>query len=235
MSYIHISQINNESDNKNNASIEIDYNGNVYILYNNTYYIISLEQDNINGLELIKIDNSRYYQDMYNENKHLFGNMMFGNILSGETTLSGKVHSQLNDMTQDEKDIYSLKNNYDFNNTQFIENTYFRVHKNESDENEDENILFHLNGIDIKNEHKGLTLSKLLIPYSCSFDTIYIDGEIISKNVISSSERIDGYCSSRLTIYSSGYFRCNFIDKVILSKLYIDDTNLVIKVNNINQ
>ena len=231
MSYINISQTNNEPSDKF-ATIEIDYNGNVYILYDDTYYIISLDQENINGLELIKIYNSKYYQDIYNENKHLFENMKMGNIISGNTTLSGKIYDQLNDMTQEEKDNYSLKNNYDFNDPQFIEKSYYRVQYDETDE--DENIVFCLSGIDIKNEQKGLILSKLLVPYPCSFDTIYIDGDINSKNVLSSSERIDGFCSYRLTIYSSGYLRCNFIDKVILSKLYIDNTDLVVKLYNIS-
>lgn len=218
------------------ANIEIDYNGNIYILYNGIYYILSLDPDNIDGIELIKINNNKYYRDIFNENKHIFKHTNIGKIVSGITTLSGKIYEQLNDMTFEEKENYSINNNYDYVDPQFTEKTYYRVFNEdnfaENDLVEDENIVFHLNGININQELKGLLLSELLIPYPSSFDTIYIDGDIISKNVVSSSERIDGYCTTRLTIYSSGFLKCNFMDKIILTKLCIDDVNLTIKLYN---
>jgi hypothetical protein len=222
--------LSDDNDINNVAKIEIDYNGNVYLLYNGIYYIVLLDSENINGVELVKINNNKYYYDMFNENEHLFQNACIGNILSGKETLSGKIYEHLNNMSSEEKRDYTLKNNYDLTDPKFIERTYYRVQYNDSDE--DENMPFRLSGIDLKNEQKGLTLSRLLTPYPCSFDTIYIDGDIISKNVLSSSERIDGYCSSRLTLYSSGYIRCNFIDKVILSRLCIDNRELNVKLNN---
>jgi hypothetical protein len=236
MSYLKISHINNDTNcyeyTTEKARIEIDYNGNIYICYNDIYYIVSLDSDNENGAELIKINNNNYYYDIFAENKYIFQNMRFGNILSGESTLSGKIYERLNNMTINEKEKYVLKNNYNCSDPQFIEKSYYRVNYEELDEEEDENIPFHISGIDIKNEKNGLLLSRLLSPYPCSFDTIYIDGDIISKNVLSSSERLDGYCSSRLTLYSFGYIRCNFIDRVILSRLCIINSELIVKVDN---
>lgn len=211
------------------ATVEIDYNGNVYLLCNNIYYIVLLDIDNINGLELIKINNTQYYIDIFNENKHLFTDAIMGVIVSGDRTLSGKIYDQLNDMTDEDKSNFSFKNNYDFSHDpQFIESKYYRVKYDH--EYTDDNIVYRLNSVSKDGKQKGIVLSRLLSPSCSSFDTLYIDGELISKNVVSSSERIDGCCSSRLTIYSSGYIRCNFIDKVIMSKLCIvDDSILTVK------
>ena len=222
-------------DNKNvlneytdtHATVEIDYNGNVYVMYNDIYYIILLDSDNINGLELIKIDNTKYYTDIFNENKHLFTDTSMGTIVSSNCTLSGKIYDQLNEMTDEDKSNFSFKNNYDFNDSYFIENKYYRVKYDH--EYTDDNIVYRLNSISTDKKQKGIMLSQLLSPTCSSFDTIYIDGELISKNIVSSSERMDGCCSSRLTIYSSGYIRCNFIDKIIISKLCIIDSELTIK------
>lgn len=233
MNYIIIEQ-QNAVENKATelkAYIEGDYNGNIYIRYNGIYYIVFLDIDSKNGIELIKIENIKYYNDIYNENIDIYKNIYRGNIISKNTTLSGKVYEKINDMSDEEKKNYQLKNNYETSDPHFTERQYYSViyDKIQDDDIQDDNMYFRFNNIYTEQEYKGLKIANLLWPYPCSFDTIYIDGDIISKNVVSSIERIDGYCTSRLTIYSSGYFRCNFIEKIILSKICVDDTGLIIR------
>ena len=79
---------------------------------------------------------------------------------------------------------------------------------------------FYLNGIS-EGSQQGMVYSELLSLNPGTFDTILIQGDTTSKNVVSTTERIDGYCTARLTVYTSGHFRPNFMDSSRLSRLCI--------------
>ena len=81
-----------------------------------------------------------------------------------------------------------------------------------------------------------MKISDLLSLYPASHDTILIDGSPdIDTNdasikglsrVIASCEKIGNDCIQRLTIYTNGYFKCNFFDKIVFSKIVMVNDNL---------
>lgn len=217
--------------------IQTDYKGNIYIKFGETYYMVSLDHEQSSGIVLTPILKPESFRKNLEENIIIKKHVKSGVIKSGTSTLSGRVAETLDEMDDEEKEDYMSKNDYASYDAEFMERRYYRVKYADEDNNDldvddepdinldgDEDAEYNLNGIsDPKNPHsKGIVFSDLLASYHGSFDTIMIDGDTKSQSVTSTVERRDEYCTSRLTIYSSGHLRTNFIDRSIMSKLCID-------------
>src|SRR5205807_43464 len=89
------------------------------------------------------------------------------------------------------------------------------------------NDNYYLNNVHESNSifDEGIVHSDILSEMCGTFDTILIKGtlEAQSKYVLSTTERIDGHCIARLTIYTSGQMRANFMDVSRYCRLCIND------------
>lgn len=303
----------------NYACIQTDYLGNIYIKYKDIYYIVSLDISAESGIQLTQIIKPNCFRNNLLEIKNISENVRTGIINSGNQTLRGRVYETLNDMDDEEREDYMLKNDCSSYDPGFYERKYFWVQYQEEDEPIEGEIddSFYMNGIvynnklnqeseqvsqinesiseelkieelqidnntniddnidlcDLNDELKddvkcymeekkiikndistannkikvkinenitsnntinGIMYSDLLSLTPGTFDTILIEGDITSNRVVSSIERVDGHCSARLTLYTSGIFRANFIDISKFSKLCIDfeSNQLITKLMN---
>lgn len=204
------------------AILQCDYLGNIYLKYKNDYYMVSLDSDV--GAVLSRIEYPESFKKNLIEMCFLKKETKSGLIKSGHDTLRGKIHDSISNMTEDEIEDYMSKNDYMSIDPYFVEKKHYWVQYQE-DDNDDINDNFYLNGVvnelDI-DKTDGMVYSDLLSLSCGTFDTILIKGDNTSKNVVSVIERIDGHCTSRLTVYTSGHFRANFFDKVKYSVLCVD-------------
>lgn len=221
------------------AYIQADYLGNIYIKYLDQYYIVSLDSHSISGTELNLIKNPSYFKKNLSDYTYLKNHVRSGKIKKTSTSLTGLAHDTLTQMSEEEIEDYISNNDYVSIDPSFEEKRHYRVTYDDSDDilegETDDN--FYLNGLskDNKDDDEGIMYSDLLCTYPGSFNTFLIDGswtsshETTSKNIISTIERIDDYCTSRLTIFTSGHFKANFIDRQIISQLCLIDDVLVLK------
>jgi hypothetical protein len=223
------------------------------------YYIVSLDPSINSGIELTLIAKPDSFRNNLLEMQQCVKNISAGTIRSSELTLRGKVHDSLENIDVfEDKEEYMNKHKFNTFDESFVENKYYWVKHDENDSDDEDEIgtfnqydPYYLNGIANINEinlkehnqyldqdqdqyqdqAQGIIFSDLLSTNPGTFDTIFIIGDSDANHVISSVERKDGQCVSRLTIYSSGQFRCNFIDTIKYSYLCINtDTNeLVVK------
>lgn len=237
MSKIMICCNDNISDDKSleHVFLQTDYLGNIYLKYNDKYYIVSLDSYTESGIELNRIYNVNIFRKNLLESQFLKDAVKKGIIKTNSSSLSGRAYESLNDMNDEEREEYISKNDFSCFDASFHERKYFWVQYNEEDEptEGDEDSNFYLNGIAENTCHDGIQYSDLLSLNTGSFDTILIKGDTTSKKVISNTERIDGYCTARLTVYTSGHFRTNFIDSSKMGRLCISnsdkDADIVIK------
>lgn len=224
-----------------NVVVQADCLGNVYIknLSNNVYYIVSLDVDLDPGIELIRIKSPDRFRKNFENHNHLTKSVRSGTIKASNSTLMGRAYESLVDMTDEDREEYMAKNDFSSYDLGFRERKYFWVQYKEEDEplEEEEDDGFYLNGISVSdpttNGTSGIMYSDLLSLTPGSFDTILIQGDIFSKNVVSNVERVDGYCTQRLTVYSSGHFRTNFMNTIKMARLCVDPVtkDLVMKKN----
>ena len=202
------------------ASIHADYLGNIYIKYNDVYYIIILDNSVQYGIELVQIKNQTRFRQNLIDMQHLKTEIKSGVIKSGLDTLRGRLQSLVSgtDVPQDTKTSEDIE---------YYENKFFWTQYADDNESDDDipNDNFYLNGVvdDTGDQKSGIVFSDLSCTTRGSFNTILVDGDLISNNVVSSIERIDGHYTACLTIYSSGYFRINFIDHSKLVRLAYND------------
>ncbi len=219
--------------------IQTDYLGNIYIKNNNdnVYYIVSLDSSLDSGIELIRIKNPNRFRKNCEDHTHLTKQVRSGTIKASNSTLMGRAYESLTDMTDEEREEYMSMNDFSSYDLGFHERKYFWVQYKEEDEplEEEEDDGFYLNGVSNGDTGVGIMYSDLLSLTSGSFDTILIQGDIISKNVVSNVERIDGYCTQRLSIHSSGHFRTNFMDTTKMARLCIDPTTKDLVMRKINK
>ena len=223
MSKVYISSDANQST-LDFVYIQTDYLGNIYIKHEKDYYTISLDAYLPAGIELNKISKPDIFRKNYSEYQFLKKEIKSGTIKPSETTLAGKAHNLMNEMSEEEYADYMEKNEYSNYDAMFEEKKHYRIElKEDSDVLEgtiDDN--FYLHGVVDENElSQGIIYSDLLSFNPGTFDVILINGEKSSNNIISVIERIDGYYTARLTIYTKGIFKSNFMDKQILAKLII--------------
>jgi hypothetical protein len=214
--------------------LHADYLGNIYLKHINnedksksTYYIVTPDAYSESGIELTPIKNPDTFRKNLLESEFLKQNVKRGEIKANKITLRGKAYKSINDMSADEKEEHADSNEFFALDDTFKESQYYWVNYKEDDkpyEGEcDES--FYINGAVNEDEKMiGIVYSDLLSLTSGTFDTILIQGDDGSKNVVSTVERIDGYCSTRLTFYTSGIMRVNFIDKVRDVRLCINPT-----------
>jgi hypothetical protein len=209
--------------------IQVDYLGNIYIKHGSDYYTVSLDAYLPAGIELNKISKLDIFRKNHSEYQFLKKEIKSGVIKPSETTLTGKAHELMNQMTEEEYADYMEKNNYSNYDSTFEEKQHYRIDLKEEDDDTLEGIIndnFYLHGVVDDNEStQGIIYSDLLSFNPGSFDVILINGEKSSNNVLSVIERVDGYYTARLTIYTKGIFKANFMDKQILAKLVKKSSN----------
>lgn len=229
----------NENETKNIYSpcdfalLQTDYLGNIYLKYHDVYYFVGIDSALEHGVELSLVMNPDTFKKNLLEMQSLVKNVKSGEIRSGSQTLRGRVYESLNEMTEDERDEYLMKNDGSIYDPQFKERDYFWVQYKQDDEllEEEQDDSYFINGI--QNEttgNSGIMYSELLCLSPGTFDTILINGDLTSKNVVSNVERVDGYCVSRLTVHETGHMRTNFIDTSKIGILILDDVHgLIVK------
>lgn len=217
------------------AYLQTDYLGNIYLKYHDTYYFVNLDSSLAHGVELSLVINPETFKKNLLEMQSHVKNVKSGEIRSGSQTLRGRIYESLNEMTEDERDEYMMKNDGSVYDPQFKERDYFWVQYKQDDELLEDELddSYFINGS--HNEvagNYGIMYSELLCLSPGSFDTILISGDLTSKNVVSNVERVDGYCTCRLTVYETGHMRTNFIDSSKLGILCLDqdqDQGLVVE------
>jgi hypothetical protein len=228
---------NNESDNEikyaangKKLYVQTDYFGNIYLKYEKDYYLVLMGMDYESGLELVQIKNPDTLRKNLEDLSTIKKNIKSGTIKSDYTTLRGKASEAINNMTDEEIDEYATNNEFMNYDPEFTERKFFWVQYDNVDETleGEEDEYYYLNNVIEENEMNntaGMVYSDLQLLTPGTFDTILIDGDMNSKNVVSNTERIDGSCTCRLTIYTAGYFRANFFDKSKYSRLCIDSVS----------
>jgi hypothetical protein len=210
--------------------IETDYLGNIYIKHTLdkkvVHYIVSLDSSENSGIILTRIKNPSIFKKNLEDAEYLKSQVKSGIIKASNSTLSGRAYESLKDMNDEEREDYILKNDFASFDPGFHERKYFWVQYDENDEplEGEEDDTFYLNGVS-DNDPSGIIYSKLLSLSPGSFDTLLIQGDISSKSVLSNIERIDGYCTSRLTIYTLGFCRVNFVTSSVTSRLCMNSEN----------
>lgn len=182
--------------NNQSASIEVDYIGNIYLKCNDKYYIIMLDISMSSGIDLVKINNPDIFKNNL-INSHFTNNEIKVNNILPVNTLHAKINETLN-----------------VSSYNCIEETYFST---EEIEDYDEEYIF--NG-------SGIGFSDLLSFRENSFNTILIQGDIKSKEVISFIERADKFSPYTLIVYTSGIIKVN-CDEIIFSQLSYESNELV--------
>lgn len=245
------------SPQKDIVTLHVDYLGNVYlrqILSSKSeedtddtkqnekyiYYIITPDSSLDVGIELTSIKNPNIFRKNLIESEFSKKAIKSGVLKTNKTTLRGKVYNSIKNMSSDEKEEYVDGNDFFAFDDSFKERQFYWVQYNEEDEplEGEVNDSFYINNAVTENESKtktlGIIYSDLLTLTPNTFDTIFISGEDGSKNVISTVERIDGYCSTRLTFYTSGLIRINFIDRIRDVRLCIDPITKKLIVNQMS-
>jgi len=215
--------------------LQTDYQGNIYLKHNDQYYIVSLDSYTDSGVELNKIYKVDAFRKNLMESQFLQRAVRSGVIKANNSSLAGRAYESLNDMTDDEREEYMAKNDFSNFDPGYHERKYFWVQYKEDDEplEGEEDDSFYLNGISegsypdqkqalVQGQGQGMMYSDLLSMSPGSFDTILIQGDTASKRVISNTERVDGYCTARLTVYTSGHFRPNFMDSSKMGRLCVE-------------
>lgn len=228
---IHHSESDNVDNTNKYCQVQTDYCGNIILKFNDEYYIIILDSTLKNGAIINKIKCPDRLRKNLQSNLSIINEYKSGKIHSTPKSLRGLTRQTLSDMNDEERDDYMTKNNFYVDHQNFTEGQYYWTsYENNDDLLEcEEDDGFYLNGIISSDESdmgiNGIVKSDILLYTPGTFDTILMIGNLESKYVASTLERIDEYCTNRLIIYSEGYIKINFIDKNIISKICIDSTN----------
>lgn len=195
----HINVLNGSS-NINHSMIKFgyDFKGNLFAIYDNKYYYVMIDDES--GLCFEKINHIEKFINVDDYNKKI------GQIQSGNTTLRGKVLENLNN--KDEEEIQDM-DMYDYNNY-YPEKSLFYLQNNEEENSDCESIddeSFNING-------EYLDKSILSFETIGSFDVVVIEGSLTSKFVVFTMERSNGICCKRLTIFTDGIFKVNYIGTI---------------------
>ena len=228
---IHHFESDNIDDTNKYCQVQTDYCGNTILKFNNEYYIIILDATLPNGATINKIKCPDRFRKNLQANLNIINEYKSGKIHPTSKSLKGLTRQTLSDMNDEERDDYMTKNNFYIDHQNFTEGQYYWTsYENDDDLLEcEEDDGYYLNGIissdDSDKGVNGIVKSDILLYTPGTFATILMIGNLESKYVASTLERIDEYCTSRLIIYSEGYIKINFIDKNIISKICIDPTN----------
>lgn len=202
------------------AKIMVDFLGNIFLHHNEKYYYITLNNDIKCGVELIEILNIKQLKRNYEESFQLKRLIKSGVIKNNGQTLQSRVITNLNNESEH-------NNEFAYTDKSYHERQYFKtVYDDDSDNETDDNGSFYINGVN-ENDGFGLKYAELLFTCDNNYETILIDGNIESKKIISTVEKKNGYCDSRLSIYTNGIFRCNFFNCSKWAKLGWFDGNLI--------
>ena len=230
-----------ESNNIYIARIYMDYHGNVYLVYNDITYLISLNTDKSSSpIELLPIKNINIFKKHYLNNIQHESNKKCGKIILSNNTLKGKASENIDKMTDEEREDYIMKNEYFTFDISMYEKNYYRI-KNDDDNSDDDNDILIEDNVNDEytfNQHSYsqncINFAELLCPSYSTYNTIYIDGNLSSKNVITTIEKKNNYCPFIITIYSTGYIRANFIERSIMTKLMYNETINLLEAISVN-
>jgi len=206
-----------------------DLNGNMYFVINNDYYIVSLDYYLKEGIEFIKIKNINNFKKNYEEFKTNLQNTKSGTINQSNLTLKGMAQENIQNMSDDEKDKFLDNNEYFGESDNIIEKKYYWLKHNDDLSSDDEyNDNYYLNGfinISDVSEKYGIVHADVLSIHKGTFDVFLIRGDLTSKNIISTMEKQNKSSTMFLTIYTDGYVKSNFIDKIKISRICFDIEN----------
>lgn len=219
--------------------LQVDYYGNIYLKHifgdRTVYYIVSLDPDDAIGVCLTPIKSPNIFRQNLIESELSEKVVKKGVIHAKTQSLRGMVNKSLRDMNDEQQEEYLENNEFANFDTSFVESEYYWAKYNDDDkvDKDEYDDRFYLNGVSAESEQKtiGIVYSDLLTFTEGTFDTILIQGDYDSHNVVSTIERIDGYCTNRLTVYSSGHFKANFIDRAKYSRLCIDEDTSELVLN----
>lgn len=127
----------------NEIRVEVDYNGNTYLRYQNQVYNIFFDFESKNGIAISQISDSSYAElsGILEDNPHIARHAMKGKIVLSDSTLKGRVTRVLAELNSEELDKETDLNMLSAHNTTFKEEEYFRVVKmNEDDGLEDDGL-----------------------------------------------------------------------------------------------
>lgn len=227
-----------------NVTVLCDYLGNIYLKWHDTYYYLYVNTNSIQIMHLSQKIINKMKQHLV-DNCHIKTNIRYGNIFPHEESLRGKAMISMKKY----KNTNAFMNYSSFDDT-FVERCYYSIehnktetdgmNENECDDELDElsdcdNDNYDLNGI-YKNEtlHEKIYIADFMMESIGTHDTIFIDGNIESKNVTSTIEKANGCSLIRLTIYSHGLFKVNVIGESITYYELVcnnDATNHIIFAN----
>lgn len=200
----------------NSATVHVDYYGNIYLKYNDNYYIVSLDPYSEHGIELCLIKSIESFRQNYTDYQDTLDKTKIksGTIRLTSNTLKGHVSETLSGKPEEERE-------YNDGIEMYIEEKKKYWIQN-LDEEDDEDDDYYLNGIG-----EGILYADILYPFTGSFNTILIDGNDTSNNIVSTIEKKDGTMSMTLTIYSKvGVLKANFLDKKKYASLIHDGDTL---------
>jgi len=214
------------------AILHVDHNGNIYIEHMDKYYIVSLDNVCKTGIELTVMVNVERFRNNLVEFKKNIKTYKYKKIL---LDLHSKTIEKFNELDESEKCDFNELNDNHHHDPNHIEKKYYKIDKkiNGNSDEEDIDDLEDLDDVDdlddfylCGNFENGMKISDMLSLYNCSFETILIEGE---NNVLASTEKVSHNCCQRLTIYTNGKTRVNFIDKVCIGKIMYDGKTLFIE------
>lgn len=224
------------TDNK--TFYHVDLQGNSYIKHNDDYYMIFIDIDyqDKGGVELMRINNVNVYKQLFLDNMSIRNSIKKGVIKSSELTLKGKTIDHIKNLNDDAAEVFLEKNDYSISDSICNEKKYFRVTYDEDNFVDEDEIddSYYFNGVVCDNDIgniPGIIHSDLLCEQSGNFDVVMIKGDMQSKNIISSIERVDGYSIKNLVVFTSGFFKSTFIEKTINGRLCFDTQSQLLYVN----
>ena len=210
-------------------NIQYDINGNIYIFKDNDYYFINI--NNEDSIELEKVINKNNITD--------------NNIKIKKINRQNDLHiktienaiAELDDYDDDEdkdkfNDIYDKYHSYIYN----PEQRFYHDETDNSDTNNSDDDHEYTSFVEKDRNIKFYSELNKIIQTNFSFDipmyeTIIIDGDIGTNNIIFRTEIINDQALYRLTIYTSGIILLNIIGTKIIKFLINKDTLKIIKEN----
>jgi len=107
--------------------IEADYNGNIYLRFEDQVYNVLLDASNLT-LAPLTPDARNALRSIMLDHPHLKTHTKIGNVILSDITLKGRVSKVLKNMDQDEYTEHAESNNFT-SVSSFIEEEYYRIQK----------------------------------------------------------------------------------------------------------
>lgn len=235
--------------------IEADYNGNIYLRFEDQVYNVLLDASNMT-LAPLTPDARNALRSILLDHPHLKMHTKIGKVILSDITLKGRVSKVLKNMDQDEYAEHADSNNFTSVST-FIEEEFYRIQKipnadadaeldsdldsdSDSDNMDDRYIFCDLQDRQAQAQTKHTETGIKLWPYivfsdmlndcMAHYDTLMIKGDTSSKIVTSCVQNQHTYNSCRIVFYSDGVVKIHYPGSCsVYSKISIDNNDLVVE------